>query len=345
MNDALIEVEDLHVTFRVHRQLLHAVQGISFSVYPHEILGIVGESGCGKSAMAKALVQLLPTHSTLIKGNVIYQGENLINFTDHQMQKVRGKEIGMIFQDPLTSLNPTMKIGDQILEGYLHHHKGIKASEAKECAIRLLELVGIPHAGSRVNDYPHTLSGGMRQRIMIALALAGKPKLIIADEPTTALDVTIQAQILDLMRRIKEKTGTSFILITHDMSVVAGYCDRVLVMYAGKVIETAQVDDLFQDPSHPYTQGLLQSIPRLDMPKDAPLIPIEGSPPNLIQQIGGCAFCPRCKEKMDICKEKKPVLTDIKQGHKVACWKTTPYQNSKSEEVLPSWSKEDCKID
>lgn len=344
MNEPLIEVDNLHVTFRVHSQLLHAVQGVSFSVYPHEILGIVGESGCGKSAMAKAIVQLLPPHSTLISGNVIYQGENLIQYSNQQMQKVRGKEIGMIFQDPLTSLNPTMKIGDQIIEGYLHHHKGKKASEAKECAIHLLELVGIPHARSRVNDYPHTLSGGMRQRVMIALALAAKPKLIIADEPTTALDVTIQAQILDLMQQIKEKTGTSFILITHDMSVVAGYCDRILVMYAGKVIETATVDHLFEAPTHPYTQGLLQSIPRLDMDRDAPLIPIDGSPPNLINQIPGCSFCPRCKYKRQICHEENPVLTEIKQGHKVACWKTTPHQNPEFEEILSSRS-EDCKID
>ncbi|NGX47009.1 MAG: Oligopeptide transport ATP-binding protein OppD [Chlamydiae bacterium] len=343
-SEPLLDVRDLHVTFKIQKQLLEAVRGISFSVYPHEILGIVGESGCGKSAAAKALVKLLPPHSTLISGEVFFQGSNLLKYTESQMQKVRGKDIGMIFQDPITSLNPTMKIGDQIIEGYLLHHKSTKHSEAKDYALRLLELVGIPHASFRFGEYPHTLSGGMRQRVMIAIALAAKPKLIIADEPTTALDVTIQAQILDLMHKIKEKTGTSFILITHDMSVVAGYCDRVLVMYCGKIIEKASVEDIFSTPRHPYTQGLLQSIPRLDMPKDSPLIPIDGSPPNLTEKISGCAFCPRCKYSMPICEEQTPQLQELKKGHDVACWKTAPDQDPKSEEVLLT-RQEDCKID
>lgn len=321
MNSSLIDIDNLQVSFRIHKKLLYAVQGVSFSVHPQETLGIVGESGCGKSAMAKALVRLLPTHSTVISGNVFFQDQNLLHLTEGQMQKVRGKEIGMIFQDPLTSLNPTMKIGDQIIEGYLLHHKEAKLSEAKEYALQLMQLVGIPNALLRIHDFPHVLSGGMRQRVMIALALASKPKLIIADEPTTALDVTIQAQILELMNQIKEKTGTSFILITHDMSVIAGYCDRVLVMYAGKILEEANVDDLFEYPRHPYTQGLLQSIPRLDMPKNAPLIPIEGLPPNLTKKITGCAFCPRCKKQLPICREQKPLLKEYIKGHKVACWK------------------------
>jgi len=322
MTSPLLKVEDLCVNFKVQKKVLQAVRGISFDVHEQEILGIVGESGCGKSASAKALVRLLPSHSTLISGNAIYQGQDLLSLSDAAMQKIRGKEIGMIFQDPMTSLNPTMKIGDQIVEGFLHHNRSAGRQEAREYAIRLLELVGIPHASTRVDEYAHTLSGGMRQRVMIALALAPRPKLIIADEPTTALDVTIQAQILDLMKQIRDKMGTSFILITHDMSVVAGYCDRVLVMYAGKVVEKASTDSLFDQPSHPYTQGLLQSIPRLDMPADHPLLPIQGSPPSLTEEIQGCAFCNRCAYAMPICKEKNPELEEIHSSHSYACWRS-----------------------
>jgi len=320
MKRPLLSVKDLQVSFKVQKQLLEAVRGVSFDLFEEEILGIVGESGCGKSATAKALARLLPKHSSLISGEVIYKGENLLNYDDRKMQKIRGKEIGMIFQDPMTSLNPTMKIGDQIIEGYLHHTRNSSRKEAKAYATQLLELVGIPQAYTRIDQYPHTLSGGMRQRAMIALALAAKPKIIIADEPTTALDVTIQAQILDLMQEIKKKTGTSFILITHDMSVVAGYCDRVLVMYSGKVIEKASSAQLFASPSHPYTQGLLQSIPRLDMSADQPLIPIEGSPPSSMERISGCAFCSRCKYSSEICKQEEPILEEVKPGHVLACW-------------------------
>jgi len=321
MKKPLLQVRDLNVTFKVQKKLLHAVRGVSFDINSQEILGIVGESGCGKSAMAKALIQLLPEHSAIISGEVIYNEENLINYSESRIQKIRGKEIGVIFQDPITSLNPTMKIGDQIVEGYLLHHREAKKTEAREYAIRLLELVGIPHASIRTEEYPHTLSGGMRQRVMIALALAAKPKLIIADEPTTALDVTIQAQILDLMREIKNKTGTSFIFITHDMSVVAGYCERVLVMYSGKIVEMASINTLFSHPSHPYTQGLLHSIPRLDTEKDSPLIPIHGSPPNLTEKIEGCAFCDRCKYVQPICREEAPPLEEISEKHLLACWR------------------------
>ena len=324
----LLEVKNLSVTFKVQKKLLQAVRGISFSVSEREILGVVGESGCGKSAMAKAIIKLLPMHSSTVSGQVIFNDQNLLDLSEGQMRKIRGKEIGMIFQDPMTSLNPTMKIGEQIIEGYLLHHKEVKKAEAREYAIQLLELVGIPHATFRFHEYPHTLSGGMRQRVMIALALAAKPKLIIADEPTTALDVTIQAQILDLMHKIKDKTGTSFILITHDMSVVAGYCDRVHVMYAGEIVEKASVSRLFEHPSHPYTKGLLQSIPRLDMDKSHPLIPIEGSPPNLIETIKGCSFCSRCKRSLPICKETRPQLKEIVSGHSIACW-------NKEEDAAP----------
>jgi len=316
----ILSVRDLHVSFRVKKEILQAVRGVTFDVYEQEIIGIVGESGCGKSATAKALLQLLPKHSAVISGEVLFNNTNLLMLNDQEMQNVRGKEIGVIFQDPMTSLNPTMKIGNQIIEGYLLHHNRVRTSEAREYAIRLLELVGIPQAINRINEYPHTLSGGMRQRVMIALALAAKPKIIIADEPTTALDVTIQAQILELMHQIKAKTGTTFILITHDMSVVAGYCDRVMVMYAGKVIEKAPVGTLFSSPSHPYTKGLLQSIPRLDMSQDSPLIPIEGSPPDITESISGCAFCSRCNEELPICKMENPKLEEHKKGHQIACW-------------------------
>lgn len=317
----LLSVHNLSVAFRVRSQLLSAVRGVDFSIDEGEMIGVVGESGCGKSALAKAICQLLPTHSTEILGEVFYKGEDISKFNKNQMRRIRGKEIGMIFQDPMTSLNPTMRIGNQIVEGYIHHHRETSHKEAKEYAIHLLELVGIPQARLRFDEYPHTLSGGMRQRVMIALALAPKPKLIIADEPTTALDVTIQAQILELMQQIKEKTKTSFIFITHDMSVVAGYCDRVLVMYMGKVIEKAGVDRLFAEPSHPYTQGLLKSIPRLDMPKDHPLIPIDGSPPSIYKKLRGCPFYERCGVALSHCKEVAPELKEYEKDHLVACWK------------------------
>lgn len=317
----LLQVTDLWVAFQVKRRLLWAVRGISFSVGKREILGVVGESGCGKSAAAKALVRLLPEQTTRISGSALYRECDLLSLSKTSIQKIRGGEIGMIFQDPMTSLNPTMTIGDQVVEGYLHHDETATKKQARAYAIHLLDLVGIPHATSRFGEYPHTLSGGMRQRVMIALALAPKPKLIIADEPTTALDVTIQAQILDLMHQIKEKMGTSFLLITHDMSTVAGYCDNVLVMYAGKIAEQAPTHHLFDQPSHPYTQGLLRSIPRLDMPSDHPLLPILGSPPSPTDTIKGCAFYNRCSYARSICKESPPPLKYRNQSHTYACWK------------------------
>ncbi len=314
----LLTVKNLKVSFKLQKRKLHAVRDVSFILKEGEILGIVGESGCGKSAMAKALVKLLPD-SALISGSVVYQNKDLILLSEKQMQKVRGKQIASIFQDPVTSLNPTLTIGTQIIEGYLRHQIATQ-KEAKQYALELLELVGIPHAKERINEYPHTLSGGMRQRVMIALALASKPKILIADEPTTALDVTIQAQILDLMKKVKEKTETSIILITHDLSVVASFCDRVLVMYAGKIVEDARVEKLFDFPGHPYTKRLLESIPRLDMQKDKPLTPIEGSPPDLTQLISGCAFCSRCTNPMKICALEDPPLKEVGAEHKIACW-------------------------
>jgi len=324
MSISILDVKNLNVFFRTQRQRLHAVRGIDFKLHAGETLGIVGESGCGKSAMAKALVQLIPRHHADLSGEIWYGEKNLASYSERQMQTVRGKEIGMIFQDPMTSLNPTMRIGKQIVEGYLRHYPEVSPKSAWSYAIDMLHMVGIPNPEERMLDYPHTLSGGMRQRVMIAIALACKPKLILADEPTTALDVTIQAQILDLMKDIQTKTQTSIVLITHDLSVVAKCCDRVLVMYAGKVVESATVDQLFSNPQHPYTQRLLQAIPRLDKCKTDPLIPIEGTPPNLSLPLASCGFCARCPFAMRICKEQSPPLFHLGEEHLSACFKHDP---------------------
>jgi oligopeptide transport system ATP-binding protein len=319
----LLQVKNLHVSFRSHGQILKAVQGVSFTLYEGEKLGIVGESGSGKSALVKALVKLNPSYTaTIDEGEIWYQGQNLALLSEKELQKVRGKEIGMIFQDPMTSLNPTLQIGTQIAEGYLKHHPEVPKKQAAQRVLELLQLVGIPEPERRMHEYPHTLSGGIRQRAMIALALASQPKLLIADEPTTALDVTVQAQILSLMQEIQNVRST--ILITHDLSVVAGFCDRILVMYAGKIVEDAPAEQLFSKPQHPYTQRLLQSIPRLDLPKDHPLIPIHGSPPDLTQSFPGCSFCARCSVAMNICRSETPPAYEIDAGHKSACWRHDP---------------------
>jgi oligopeptide transport system ATP-binding protein len=320
----LLEVRKLHVKFRTQGRNLHAVRGVDFSLLEGETLGIVGESGCGKSATAKALVQLVTRYSTQLEGEVCYRGENLLHYSETKMQTIRGKEIGMIFQDPLTSLNPTMKIGRQIMEGYLYHFPKTSFKQAREIALETLHKVGIPHPEERFEAYPHTLSGGMRQRVMIALALACQPKILLADEPTTALDVTIQAQILDLLQAIQQETKTSIILITHDLSVVAKMCDRVLVMYAGQIVESAPVHELFASPQHPYTQRLLSAIPRLDQDKDHPLIPIEGTPPNLSHALNSCGFCARCPYAMNICATSQPPLYEVHPGHQSACFQHHP---------------------
>jgi oligopeptide transport system ATP-binding protein len=317
----LIDVRNLHVKFRTLGGILHAVRGINFSMFEGETLGIVGESGCGKSATAKALVQLNSRYSSELAGEILYQDVNLLSFSERKMRAIRGKEIGMIFQDPMTSLNPTAKVGHQIMEGYLRHFPTTPRSQARNIAIDTLKKVGIPHPEERFEAYPHTLSGGMRQRAMIAIALACQPKILLADEPTTALDVTIQAQILDLLKTIQQQTKTSILLITHDMSVIAKMCDRVIVMYAGQIVESAPVEQLFSSPLHPYTQRLISAIPRLNQPKDHPLIPIEGTPPNLIHPLKGCAFSARCLYAMKICVENQPPLFDVDSMHFSACFK------------------------
>jgi oligopeptide transport system ATP-binding protein len=316
----ILEVKDLHISFHTYAGEVQAVRGINFEVRKGETVGIVGESGCGKSVTAQSIMQLIPKPPVDYKqGQIVFNGQDLLKKKEKEMEKIRGNDIGMIFQDPMTSLNPTMKVGQQIAESLIKHQK-LSRSEAHKRAVDALKLVGIPQPDKRANQYPHEFSGGMRQRAMIAVALACRPKLLIADEPTTALDVTIQAQILDLMRELQEKTGTSIILITHDLGVVAEMCDRVIVMYAGEVVESGTVDDIFYRPEHPYTKGLLQSVPRLDMNKNEPLKPIIGTPPDLVSPPVGCPFYARCDYAMHVCKDHKPQLENMGGQQFAACW-------------------------
>ncbi|WP_169084481.1 ABC transporter ATP-binding protein [Paenibacillus sp. PL91] len=325
----LLEVKDLSVSFDVYGGEVQAVRNVNFDVKKGEAVAIVGESGSGKSVTAQSIMRLIPSPPSRVKnGSVLFEGEELLSLTENDMQKVRGNKIGMIFQDPMTSLNPTMTVGDQIMEGLIKH-QDLNASKAKARAIEMLHLVGIPNPESRIKQYPHQFSGGMRQRVMIAIALACNPSLLIADEPTTALDVTIQAQIMRVLKDLQEKMGTSIILITHDLGVVADVCDRVIVMYAGRVVETGTKWEIFKNPQHPYTRGLLRSLPRLDQKKDEPLIPIPGTPPDLIKPPVGCSFCSRCDEAMKVCVDNDPELHAIKgsDSHAAACWMLHPYAN------------------
>ncbi|PYI54658.1 peptide ABC transporter ATP-binding protein [Paenibacillus flagellatus] len=320
----MLDVQDLRVSFRVRGGEVQAVRGVSFQVNKGEAVAIVGESGCGKSVTAQTIMRLIPSPPSLIKGGSIrFMGDDLLKKTEKEMQRIRGKEIGMIFQDPMTSLNPTMTIGRQITEGLIKHQNMTKQA-ANRRAVEMLQLVGIPNAEARIKQYPHEFSGGMRQRAMIAIALACNPALLIADEPTTALDVTIQAQILRLMKDLQQNLGTSIILITHDLGVVADMCDKVIVMYAGKVVETGTKHEIFKNPKHPYTKGLLRSVPRLDQPKDEPLIPIFGTPPDLIKPPAGCGFCARCDDAMRICAERDADNVSLSDTHQVRCWLTHP---------------------
>ena len=317
--EPLLSVEDLHVRFWTRRGTVHAVNGISFDIAPGETLGIVGESGCGKSVTSLAILGLLSRNGRVESGKAVFQGRDLVSQSDRTLRSVRGKEIAMIFQDPMTSLNPVLTIGRQIREP-LETHFGMDRKEAEQTAAEALDRVGIPSAKARIRDYPHQFSGGMRQRAMIAMALACKPKLLIADEPTTALDVTIQAQILDLLRALVAEENAALILITHDLGVVAGMCEHVNVMYAGMFMETGSAEQLFATPRHPYTLGLLQSVPRLDAARRARLHPIEGSPPNMLQPPHACPFQPRCRFEIDLSRREVPPLVEIEPGHHVACF-------------------------
>lgn len=328
---SLLKVKDLNISFHTYAGEVQAVRGVNFEVEQGEAVAIVGESGCGKSVTAKAIMKLLSTPpASYKKGSIIFNGKELIKMKEKEMQKIRGNEISMIFQDPMTSLNPTSKIGYQIVEAVMKHNR-ISKKEANKRAVEMLELVGIPQPSKRANQYPHEFSGGMRQRAMIAMALACQPRLLIADEPTTALDVTIQAQILELMKELQQKTETSIILITHDLGVVAEMCDRVIVMYAGKVVEIGTTREIFEKPQHPYTRGLLKSVPRLDMEKNKPLSPIIGTPPDLLDPPIGCSFFPRCEDAMRICREHSPELEKVEDGQIAACWLHHPMAKTNNQ--------------
>lgn len=321
MTERILDVKDLHVSFDTYAGEVKVLRGINFHVNKGESLAIVGESGSGKSVTVQTVMKLIPMPPGRIKQGVInFEGEDIVKKTDKEMQKIRGGKIGMIFQNPLSSLNPTMTVGAQIVEGILLHQK-ISKKEAIEKAIEMLKLVGLPNPEKRFKQYPHEFSGGMRQRVVIAIALSCNPDLLIADEPTTALDVTIQAQILDLMNDLKKKLNTAIIMITHDLGVVADIAERVIVMYGGEIMEEAPVKDLFYQPAHPYTWGLLQSMPRLDIDREKEnLQSIEGTPPDLLQPPVGCPFAARCEYAMAVCKEKKPGFFQVNETHKVACW-------------------------
>lgn len=316
----LLEVKGLRTQFFTQDGVVNAVNGISYTLDEGETLGIVGESGCGKSVGVMSLIRLIPSPpGKIVGGEVLFDGKDLLKISDNEIRSIRGHKIGMIFQDPMTSLNPVLTIGRQITEA-LQLHMGMNNAQARARAVELLELVGIPSAADRLDDYPHQFSGGMRQRVMIAIGLSCNPQLLIADEPTTALDVTIQAQIVDLVKKLRDELGMAVIWITHDLGVVAGLADRMVVMYAGMIVEEADVKELYANPRHPYTLGLLGSLPRLDKVTGQKLESIEGLPPDLIALPKGCPFYARCKYRIDKCKTENPELQSVGVGHRIACW-------------------------
>lgn len=315
----LLQIDDLRTTFQTPAGLVRAVDGISFAVEKGKVLGVVGESGSGKSVTNLSILRLIPSPPGEVQAKrILFDGIDLMKLTEGQMRKIRGGRIAMIFQDPMTSLNPFMRVGRQIGEA-TQIHLGHDRKSARKAAIEAMARVGIPAPERRVDDYPHQFSGGMRQRIMIAMALSCEPDLLIADEPTTALDVTIQAQILELLRKLRDETGMAIILVTHDLGVVAGACDEIIVMYAGRIMERAATEDLFENPRHPYTRALLESIPRLDEKDRTRLRVIEGLPPDLIHMPPGCPFAPRCSRVMPACNEAVPQLRSVGQDHAMAC--------------------------
>lgn len=316
----LLEVSDLVARFKTLDGPVYAVNGVSFSLEQGEIIGVVGESGSGKSVTMLSLLDLLPKPAgQVIGGQALFMGRDLLQSEPSAMQKVRGGQIGMVFQDPISSLNPVVAIGPQISEVLLEHFD-ISKAEARERTVELLKKVGIPGAASRYNDFPHQFSGGMRQRVVIAMALACGPKILIADEPTTALDVTIQAQIVDLIKNVRQESEMAIIWITHDLGLVAGIAERIMVMYAGFIVEHAPVMEFYEDPQHPYSIGLLGSVPRLDQTEKVRLVNINGTPPNMLRQPAGCPFAPRCTYAFERCQEQNPPLLPIGNNHSVACW-------------------------
>lgn len=317
--DKLLEVKDLKVSFFTHAGEVKAVGGISYEINHGEIMGIVGESGSGKSVEAYTIIGLLQSPGKVVGGEILFDGENVLEYTPEQMEDFRGNKVSMIFQNPMTCLNPVYSIGNQLSEAILCHQK-VEKKEAWDKSIEMLKLVGINNPEKRMKQYPHELSGGMRQRVMIAMGLICDPKLLIADEPTTALDVTIQAQILELIKKLQEERKMSVIFITHNLGVVAEVCDKVSVMYAGKIVEQGSVDDIFYNPSHPYTLGLMRSMPRVDAEEYERLIPIEGNPVDMLNPPEGCGFGARCEYCMNICLRKEPPTIDLGNGHRSSCW-------------------------
>jgi oligopeptide transport system ATP-binding protein len=316
----VLEVNGLKTQFFTQDGVVQAVNGISYELNEGETLGIVGESGCGKSVSVLSLMRLIPMPpGKIVGGKAVFEGRDLMQINDDEMRSVRGNKIAMIFQDPMTSLNPVLTIGQQVSEA-LELHLGMSRAEGRQRTVELLEMVGIPLAADRIDDYPHQFSGGMRQRVMIAMGLSCNPQILVADEPTTALDVTIQAQIVDLVKKLRDEIGMAIIWITHDLGVVAGLADRVAVMYAGFIVEEAPVKDLYGDPRHPYTMGLLGSLPRLDQVHGRRLVSIEGLPPDLIALPQGCPFYARCDYRVDKCQTDNPALEPVAPNHKLACW-------------------------
>ena len=317
--EKMIQIKNLHVQFSTYGGRVQAVRGVSFDLHKGETLAIVGESGCGKSVTSQSIMRLIPTPpGRITSGSILFKGQDLTKLPEKKMRDIRGADISMIFQDPMTALNPTLRVGEQIAENIMQH-ENISKEKAKEKAFEMLELVGIPNPKERLKQYPHEFSGGMRQRIVIAMALVCNPEVLIADEPTTALDVTIQAQILELFKDIQQKTDVSIVLVTHDLGVVAQVADRVAVMYAGKIVEIGTRRDIFYTPQHPYTKGLLRSVPRLDL-YESELVPIAGSPPDLFAPPSGCSFAPRCPYVMEVCDRMYPASTKLKESHQVHCW-------------------------
>ncbi|HHT91770.1 MAG: ABC transporter ATP-binding protein [Bacillota bacterium] len=323
MAEALLEIHDLNTSFFTHLGEVKAVSDVSFDVRSGEVVAVVGESGSGKSVTALSIMNLISEPGRIVSGSIRLDGDELVHKSEQEMQRIRGKSIGMIFQDPMTSLNPVLTIGVQLVE-MLRWHQKMSKSEARQRAAEMLGLVGLPHPEQRLKQYPHEFSGGMRQRVMIAMALICNPRLLIADEPTTALDVTIQAQIMDLLKDLKDRLGTSIILITHDLGVVAGMADRVIVMYAGRIVETGSVREIFYAPKHPYTWGLLRAVPRLDLDRKRTLYPIHGQPPDLMMDQRGCGFYDRCDYALEVCNEEKPEFFHLEEGHRVRCWLLHP---------------------
>ena len=317
--ETILEIKDLCVEFQTVEGVVHAVDHLNYTLHKGEKLGIVGESGSGKSVSSLGMMQLIPNPPGRITGGeILYHGKDLVKASEKEMQKIRGNEISMIFQEPMTSLNPIIKCGKQIAES-LRLHRGMKKKEAMEEAVRMMWAVGIANPEVRAHEYPHQMSGGMRQRVMIAMALACQPQILIADEPTTALDVTIQAQILDLIRELNESMGTSVVFITHDLGVVSELCDTVIVMYTGHIVEQAPVKELFESPKHPYTKGLLNAIPKITRERN-PLETIEGMVPNPTERIEGCSFSPRCPYATDQCRKAEPPMAELSDGRLVRCW-------------------------